>query len=307
MKHSAQTIRLIVHLEDAQRSNLREAVEAVRGRGHDVEVRVAWEPADAAKLSYEACNGGCVQTLVAVGGDGTLNAVAEGILRASSDKPPSMGVLPLGTANDFARAIGIVPDDLVEALRIIAECPAIPIDIAQVGDRYFLNVATAGVGTSVTVDTPETMKDLLGKAAYFITGVRKLGDLEAKTVHLEVERDFEWGGPFLVLAVGNGRNAGGGFDLCPRAKLDDGLLDISIVPDAVPDQRTLPLREIIQGGMDNVTTPVIRRRASEFTIRSAASFQLNLDGEPLEGDVFRFRAVPGAIRFHLPENCPLVG
>ncbi len=307
MNHSAQTIRLIVQLEDAQRSDLREAVEAFRERGYDVEVRVAWEPVDATTLSREACAGGRVHSIVAAGGDGTLNAVAEGILRSSAEKPPSMGILPLGTANDFARAIGVVPKDLVEALRIVAECPAIPIDIAQVGNRYFLNVATGGVGTSVTVDTPETMKDLLGKAAYFITGVRKLGDLQAKTVHVEVERDFDWEGPFLVLAVGNGRSAGGGFDLCPRAKLDDGLLEISIVPDAGPEQRTLPLREIIQGGMDNVTTPVIRRHASEFTIRSEAPLQINLDGEPLEGTEFRFRALPGAIRFHLPESCPLVG
>ena len=307
MKRSAHTIRLIVQLEDAQRSDLREAVKAIRERGHVIEVRVAWEPADTATLSREACAGGLVQTIVAAGGDGTLNAVAGGILQSSAEKPPSLGVLPLGTANDFARAIGVLPDDLVEALRIAAECPAIPIDIAQVGDRYFLNVATGGVGTSVTVETPETMKDLLGKAAYFITGVRKLGDLEPRKMHLRVNRDFDWEGPILVLAVGNGRTAGGGFDLCPRAKLNDALLEISIVPDADPDHRTLPLREIIQGGIGNVSVPNIQKRASELTICSEAPFQLNLDGEPLEGKKFQFRAIPGALRFHLPANCPLVG
>ena len=215
-----------------------------------------------------------------------------------------MAVLPLGTANDFANAIGVADMDLPDALRIAAEVSPTGIDVVQANERYFLNVATGGVGSSVTTETPKAAKKLFGKVAYLITGLREIGSLKAQSIALEAG-DWSWNGRFLVLAIGNARFAGGGFDLCPAACLDDGLLELCVVPDADSENRSAPLREIIDSGIQGVTSSVVQRRVAEVTVSCDSILQLNLDGEPLEASKFVIRTRPEALRFHLPDRCPL--
>ena len=102
-------------------------------------------------------------------------------------------------------------------------------------DRTFINVATGGFGTQVTVETPPEVKRLLGRVAYLVAGVASIGRLQARTIQVRV-LDFAWQGATYVFAVGNGRQAGGGFQMCEHALLNDGLLDLMIVPDVPYDQ-----------------------------------------------------------------------
>ncbi len=160
-------------------------------------------------LPAEAAQAG-IDTIVAAGGDGTLHEVVNGMVAAATPTASALGVLPLGTANDFATACGIPAGDPLNALMLIAEGTPTPIDVGRLGDRVFINVASGGFGTQVTVGTPSEIKRVLGAAAYFLTGLRYVTDLQAQHAQV-VAPEFSWEGAFYALAVGNGRRAGGGF------------------------------------------------------------------------------------------------
>src|SRR5262249_32308571 len=155
-----------------------------------------------------------IETVVAGGGDGTINEVTQALLTAQAAAHVSLGILPLGTANDFAHSTGI-PLDPVAALQLAADVPAVPIDVGRGGDRRFLTVATGGCGPTIAVETPAEMKRLLGGTAYLLTGLRRFNSVRSSPGRVTAP-GFEWSGSFLVLAVGNGRQAGGGHVLCPE-------------------------------------------------------------------------------------------
>ena len=139
----------------------------------------------------------------------------------------SLVLMPLGTANDFARAAG-VPLEPDQALELLDVAPS-AIDLGEVGGQVFLNMATGGFGSQVTANTSEELKKVLGGAAYLFTGLSRFSELHAAYGELQGP-DFHWSGELLALGIGNGRQAGGGHVLCPQALADDGLLDISILP-----------------------------------------------------------------------------
>lgn len=208
--------------------------------------------------------------------------------------------MPLGTANDFARAAG-VPLDPARALALL-DVPPTAIDLGQAGGQIFLNMATGGFGSQVTANTSEDLKKVLGGAAYLFTGLTRFSELKAAYGELEGP-DFHWKGDLLALGIGNGRQAGGGHVLCPDALADDGLLDISILP--APQEVVGTLLTLMSDGwgLDNM---FVRARLPWVEIKVAEGLYINLDGEPLKGDDLRFSALPKALRVHLPLGSPLV-
>ncbi|NWD67628.1 lipid kinase YegS [Pseudomonas gingeri] len=288
---------LILHGKQALNESVRAAVEGKRAEGWDLAVRLTWEAGDAQRLVGEALALGYRQ-LIAGGGDGTLRDIAEAL--ASADTHASLVLLPLGTANDFARSAG-VPLEPVEALALL-EVPAHTIDLGSVGEQMFLNMATGGFGSQVTANTSEDLKKLLGGAAYLFTGLSRFSELHVAYGELQGP-DFHWQGDLLALGIGNGRQAGGGHPLCPEALVDDGLLDISILP--APQEMVGTLRELMSGGwgLDNL---FVRARLPWIEIKVSEGLYLNLDGEPLHSDSLRFEVRPGALRVHLPEGSPLL-
>jgi lipid kinase YegS len=146
---------------------------------------------------------------------------------AAHSTQASLVLMPLGTANDFARAAG-VPLEPAQALELLDIAPS-AIDLGEVGGQVFLNMATGGFGSQVTANTSEDLKKILGGVAYLFTGLSRFSELHAAYGELQGP-DFQWSGELLALGIGNGRQAGGGHVLCPEALADDGLLDISILP-----------------------------------------------------------------------------
>jgi YegS/Rv2252/BmrU family lipid kinase len=137
---------LILNGKSAGDDMLREAIHLLRGEGMDIQVRVTWEKGDAERYVAEAIALG-VETVIAGGGDGTINEVASALVHSESDHTPVLGILPLGTANDFATSAGI-PETLDKALQLAIVGKAVPIDIAEVNDKTcFINMATGGFGT----------------------------------------------------------------------------------------------------------------------------------------------------------------
>ena len=200
-----------------------------------MEVRVTWEPGDAARLTAEAvtdAGGGKIGCIVAGGGDGTINEVFAAAYTSRLPAECSLAVLPLGTANDFARSTGIPAQDLTAALRLAATVPARLIDVGLVDGKPFVNLVSGGFGSRVTVETDPNLKKRLGGLAYAITGISHFAELAANQGTFRAE-GFSWEGHFLAVAIGNGRQAGGGIRLCPNALIDDGLLDLTICRNSI--------------------------------------------------------------------------
>jgi lipid kinase YegS len=297
---------LILHAKAAGRDDLRAAVATIRNQGFTTDVRVTWESGDATRFAREAADAGCA-VVIAGGGDGTVNEVVRGLADAASATTalPSLAVLPLGTANDLARACNI-PLDPFAALQLAVTAHAVDVDVGRANRRWFLNVATGGFGTQVTVATPNRLKKILGSAAYLVTGLTHFTSIKA--AHARVSGpNLKWDGAFLVLAVGNGRQAGGGHQLCPEALINDGLLDVRLLPRSPDEEITDVLDALLREGMDAVRRTIVSARVPWLEIESDEVIQINLDGEPIADTHFRFESVTGQLRMKLPPGCPLLG
>ncbi len=304
-------IGLVVNGRHAGHAGLHQAVEDVRAAGHEVVVRVTWEGGDAERYAAEVARAGA-DVVAAAGGDGTLHEVVNGVL-AGGEAACAVGVIPLGTANDFAAAWGLAGTDPLTALYHITEGAPRPIDVGRIdgdvgrdGGRWFINVASGGFGAEVTAQTPPERKHLLGRAAYLLTGLAHVKNIQALPVRLTAP-DLTWEGALYALAVGNGRQAGGGFRVCPRARLDDGLLDVLVVPDLPPLDLFRLLDGLLRrpGAAPGDQEPVVYRQVPSLTVEAEAALQINLDGEPLRGRAFRFGIRPGALPFILPAGADL--
>ena len=300
--------RLILNGKSAGDDDLRAAVQTLRESGIALEVRVTWEDGDAERYVAEAIADG-VDTVIAAGGDGTLSEVAATLAHrdATADALPSLGLVPLGTANDFATAAGI-PDGPLAALQLVREVAAAPLDLLRIdaddGIHWCANLASGGFGTEVTVETDEGLKKMLGGLAYLITGIARLGRIDPLQARLRGP-DFAWEGDLIALGIGNGRQAGGGQALCPDALVDDGHLDLTIVPDLSGDVAATVgtlIKEGKHAALDRVAT---RIRLPWVELASDEPLTLNLDGEPVASRRFRVDCVAGRVRMHLPLACPL--
>lgn len=301
--------RLILNGKSAGNEAVREAVATMRRQGVQLDVRVTWEGGDGGRYVAEAIADG-VDTVVAGGGDGTLSEVASALADRDQDADalPTLALLPLGTANDFATAAGL-PLAPAAALAMARDGQPRRIDLLKVtaahGHHWCANLATGGFGTQVTVETDEAMKRVLGGLAYLVTGLARLGRVEPQHARFSGP-DFGWEGAFIALGLGNGRQAGGGQALCPDALIDDGLLDLTIIPE-LTGTVAATLGALITGGKRAALEQVaVRRRLPWVEIQADLPITLNLDGEPTTAHQFRIDCVPGRLRMHLPPGCPLL-
>ena len=300
--------RLILNGKSAGDQAVREAVTALREQGVRLDVRVTWEGGDAERYVAEAIADG-VDTVIAGGGDGTLSEVATTLAHRdeSAEALPALALLPLGTANDFASACGI-PADPEAALRLVRDGAALPMDLLKLdanGQAHWAaNLASGGFGTEVTTETHEGLKKLLGGLAYVVTGLSKLGRIEPQRARLRGP-GFAWEGEFIALGIGNGRQAGGGQALCPEALIDDGLLDVTVVP-PLQGELLATVGTALAAGKDAALDGVaVRRQLSWIEIEAPQTLTLNLDGEPVQAMAFRIQCMPKRLRMHLPVDCPL--
>ncbi len=306
---SSQCWRLILNGKCAAHESVREAVEALRRRGIDLSVRVTWEYGDAERYVREAVADG-VDTVVAAGGDGTLSAIAGALAGCAGDAAelPGLGVVALGTANDFATAAHL-PLEVDAAFDVVRNSPAQAVDLLRIEGSgrvwWCANLASGGFGTQVTVETDEGLKKLLGGLAYLITGISRLGKIEPIRARIEAP-DFEWQGNFIALGIGNGRQAGGGQVLCPDAVIDDDLLDLTIVPELVGEVGNTVGALLTQGRQGALDRVALRRQLPWVRIEADKPFTLNIDGEPFESNRFTIDCIAARVRMHLPPGSPLL-
>jgi lipid kinase YegS len=301
--------RLILNGKSGGDDAVREAVAHLRAQGVELGVRVTWEGGDATRYIDEAIADG-VGTVIAGGGDGTLSEIAAALARRSEDADalPSIGVLPLGTANDFAAAAQL-PTEATAALALIRDRLPAPVDLLRIDAdgaiRWCVNVASGGFGTQITVETDDGLKKMLGGLAYLITGIARLGRIEPTPVAL-AGPEFEWRGELIALGIGNGRQAGGGQMLCPHARIDDGLLDVTVVPELSGELAGTVATLVAAGRAAALERVAIEARLPWVEITGHEPLMLNLDGEPVIAAKFRVDCVRGRVRMHLSEDCPLL-
>ncbi len=282
---------LILHRKSANEPYVKEAVKTVRREGVNLRVLIPWNKSEKPKLVREALARGA-ERIIAGGGDGTINAVARALVGDGREKPKAtLGVLPLGTANDFARGCGLPSDDHTECLRIACTRDARAIDVGKANDRLFINVASAGFGAEITATTPIELKKKLGGTAYSLVGLAKVFNLTPYTGRLLIPDEDPLDGEMLFMAVGNNRYAGGGFDVAPHAELDDGLLDLAVIRHPRSFNLTQLNREL-EDPMNPGNEFLYYRQLPEFTIEADEKLHCNLDGEPVLKKRLAFSILP---------------
>ncbi len=198
-------LRIILHGKAAGNADVRAAVGILRQQGHVVEVRITWESGDAERLTTEAvaqAGGSAIDCIVAGGGDGTINEVFAAAYAAGLPAGCSVGILPLGTANDFAHAAGVPVQDLLAALQLAASAAPQWIDIGLLNNRPFVNLVSGGFGSRVTVETDPELKKRLGRLAYVLTGISRFAEISANAGCFRAD-GFSWQGRFIADGDGN--------------------------------------------------------------------------------------------------------
>lgn len=285
---------------DAAPDYLRTINERLRERVGDMDILMTVAAGDAIRAGEQAAREGCDHLFVA-GGDGTLNEVLNGVASvAGALRRVTFGLIPLGTGNDFAGALGL-PEDVEAAIAILLQGRTLAVDVGILNDRHFINVSAGGFIAEVSDAVDPQLKTVAGKLAYLIGGAQVLFDYEAVEVGLRVFADegqqaVEREMRMQMFAVCNSRMVGGGRLIAPHALIDDGLLDVCIV-EAMPTVEFIALLTRIPGGdhIEDERVHYFRARRAELSF--TRPIKLNTDGEVLEASRCDYRILPRAARF----------
>lgn len=286
---------------------LEPSIEAfLRERGLAARITRTEAPGHAADLAAEAAAAGA-STLVAVGGDGTVHEVVNGLLGGDVGRSPALGqprerlpelaVVPAGTGNDFARTLGI-PRAADRALPVLADGRSRRVDVGRVGRRYFVNIAGVGFDAEVAADVNRRPKRLPGFLPYVLGVFRILARYQPTPVRFRLD-GVAHAGPILLLAVGNARFYGGGMMLCPDASVDDGVFDVCVGGDVGKLETLRLLVKVFKGA--HVGHPrVTMYRARTVEVESATPLYVHADGEVIGQVPVAFTCLPGALAVRVP-------
>lgn len=286
--------------EGEKLAELKRAVAGLRAEGHHVVVRRTAGEGDARRLARSAA-GGRWDVVVAAGGDGTVNGVVNGLARVSPG--PALAVVPLGTANDFARGLGI-PLDISDALRVAAEGRQISVDVARVNRRCFINVSTGGFGAGTARNAGRGLKRLLGGVAYVLRGARNLLDFRVCHAAFRIDGRIVHDGAFILFAVGNARQTGGGTMVTPLANVDDRRLDVTLVR-GMSRLRFIALLPSLRAGRHLNHKGVSSYRARRVEVRTRGKVGVNADGEPVAGPIFRYDLLEHRLPVMVPREAAI--
>jgi diacylglycerol kinase (ATP) len=249
----------------------------------------------ARQLALRAIREGC-RYIIAAGGDGTLNEVVNGI--GQSAEKVRLGLLPLGTGNDFARCLRL-PTDINENIEILRAGRTRAIDLVRVTSdriRYFVNVSAGGFSGVVDEKLTARMKKTWGPLAYLRSAAAAFPELQAYRTSVQFgARPPRWHDLYNVI-VANGRYIAGGWQIAPAADPSDGFLDVILIKKA-PPARLAVLGAMMMLHQHVKSGAVIFRRVRSLSIRSKPGMWFNVDGELVGNEPARFEVIPGALQF----------
>ncbi len=247
------------------------AFERFRSQGVSFSAEQTNMPGDGARIARQALRDHDV--IVAVGGDGTINEVIQGML--FSERP--LGIIPAGSGNDFIKALGI-PNHIEEAVTILMQGKTRRIDAGSINGRFFANAVGIGFDAAVNRASYRINHSKRGLLLYLLALMKTLGryDPVGMTITMNGKAETK---DFFLLTAGNGTTVGGGFKLTPRAKLDDGLLDITMVQPIGLLPLLWHLPKVFLGTIDRVKRYVETDRTSRLVVESSMHVPVHVDGE----------------------------
>jgi diacylglycerol kinase (ATP) len=305
--------RLIVNPvagEDAGATELKTMNERLRRGMGDLDIVMTVGAGDAERAGRQAVLDGYDHLFVA-GGDGTLNEVMNGVAVAGALESVTFGILPLGTGNDFASALGLPSDDLEAVLRILLAGHTRTVDAGAMNGRCFINASAGGFIAEVSEAVTPDLKTRTGKLAYVIGGAQILLEHETVGATLRIRGEDLDASPrsaavevhlgMQMFAVCNTRTIGGGHQVAPLAHIDDGWLDLCLVED-VPTLEFIALLRRVSAG-DHLSDARVRYyRGRMFELSFDRPIKVNTDGQVLEAERCEYRVLPSAVRFLAPPD-----
>ena len=278
--------------------------ERITPRYGQVEMAVTTGDGDAERYAVAAVADGCDALFVA-GGDGTLNEVMNGLAAAGLLDDIVVGVVPLGTGNDFAAALGI-PNEVEGALDVLLSGRERRIDLGEVNGRVFMNTSGGGFIAEASVAVTPQLKTITGRLAYLIGGAQALMEFEPVRATVTLgpgAAPLTYG--LYAFAVCNSRLIGGGRLIAPHAVLDDGLLDVCLIEEMSALEFVRLARKVAGG--DHVNDPrVVYMQSASAVIELEREIRVNTDGEVFEGRRCEDRVRPKAARFFVGEGAFLL-
>ena len=307
------------------------AAQSGRGREGAIEVERALKAGEAPVASWEmrlttrrdeaaeiAAQASEYDTVLVLGGDGVIHEAVNGLMRLGESTRPRLGVLPLGSGNDFARTLGVASRNKpADALRELASSDTertfdlgfVSSDAEPAG-TWFMQTLSFGLDAAIALGSMETRK---GSGAH---GTRLFGALGLDvfahnrdpfpyTATLWGQEDadpVELAGEEVVFAVQVGPTYGGGFRICPDARIDDGLLDVCIAHPPFGVARAVFVFLLAKGGRHTGFRQIELRRARTLSVRFDAPPPVQIDGEPLEAAEYAIDVVPRALGVLVPET-----
>lgn len=250
-----------------------ETIKTLESMGYEVEVKETQGGGDATRFARQACEES-YDLVTAMGGDGTINEAVNGI--AEQSHRPMFSFIPLGTVNDFARALGISLDPH-EAIESLKTAEPHYVDIAKAADKYFINILAIGqVAESVSLVSVE-QKTKLGTLAYLIEGFKALTSKDETKVFVKHDSGT-WEGEAILVLVALTNSVGGFEKLAPKAQMDDGLLHVFVLKSAGLPALMRMGTAVLLGKLEE-DPDVVMIKTERAHIKTNPKLSCNLDGD----------------------------
>jgi len=252
---------------------------------------------EAETLARVAFRAGC-DYIIAAGGDGTLNEVINGIASPHPIRRVRLGIVPLGTANDFARSMKL-PTRVENNIDILRAKQTVLVDLGRVTGkrtRYFINVSAGGFSGAVDEKLTAQIKSTWGPLAYLRSAAAALPKLRAYHATVIFDDVDRWEGELYNIVIANGQFVAGGLPIAPDASVRDGLLDVLLVPKRPAREMALLTAQMLLG--KHLSSDAIPfRRIRKISVKSRPRMWFNVDGEPFGDDPAVFQILPRALEF----------
>ncbi len=240
--------------------------------------------------------------LIIAGGDGTIHQAVRILHQNDLLSQIELALLPIGTGNDLARSLGLITNDLALCFKVALNNKAASLDLISSNLGVFVNSCSLGAGAEITASTDRGRKDSLGRFAYFLSGIRAVGNIEPIEAKIRGE-NFSWEGEFIGAAFMNGRTASGGLPVAPEARLNDGLIDLAFIR-APLGEHERKAAEVMDSRLLEIEPLLVREQSSWFHLTSEAVIAVNLDGEPFEASELKLEIHERAVSLVVGDDFP---
>ena len=261
------------------------------------EVRLTSGPGEATTIA-EGAEG--FDTVLVLGGDGVIHETVCGLMRRGAEDRPQLGIIPLGSGNDYARTLGMVTNDVEAAFAQLVRGTVRPVEVGRVNGTHFMETLSFGLDAAIAIDTTERRAadtSQKGEALYVTSGLKILSRAKGGfpcTVRLDDEDPVDLSA--LIFAVQVGPTYGGGFRICPDADPADGLLDVCYNVRKPMLPHLLALFGLARSGRHARSRVVNLRRIQHAVLDFEKEPPCQVDGEKLDGTHFEIDVVPHALR-----------